>query len=328
MSRTVARRAEPEDPALREALGVYVMGALDPAEAALVTAHLTGCAGCRAEHAQLLEILPLLAGIPRREALGGSAPAESAAPCPAPIWTFVPPPRAARPLPYPGRAPDADTRTPTTPHGGGLDKESAMNTAATGQVAPPAVSHWPKTSLRVTFGVIWLIDAILKWLPGFRSGYMDQLMGQADGQPGWLRPWFTWWINLQHPHPYLFAYTVAAVETLIALAVIAGFARKLTYTAAIVLSLLIWGTAEGFGGPYTSGSADIGTAVIYALVFAALLLFSYYQGTAPLTADAYLEERISWWHRIAEVGRGHRLIPTRGQNPAAAPTPKITPHTP
>jgi hypothetical protein len=34
--------------------------------------------------------------------------------------------------------------------------------------------------------VIWLIDAILKWLPGFRSGYMDTIMGQADGQPGRL----------------------------------------------------------------------------------------------------------------------------------------------
>lgn len=43
---------------------------------------------------------------------------------------------------------------------------------------------WPKTVLRVSFGVIWLIDAILKWLPGFRRDYMDTIMGQADGQPG------------------------------------------------------------------------------------------------------------------------------------------------
>jgi hypothetical protein len=37
-------------------------------------------------------------------------------------------------------------------------------------------------------GVIWLIDAIVKWLPGFRSGYMDTIMGQADGQPGCSAP--------------------------------------------------------------------------------------------------------------------------------------------
>jgi hypothetical protein len=32
--------------------------------------------------------------------------------------------------------------------------------------------------------------------------------------------------------------------------------------------MLVWSTAEGFGGPYTSGASDIGTAVVYALVFA------------------------------------------------------------
>jgi uncharacterized membrane protein YphA (DoxX/SURF4 family) len=188
-------------------------------------------------------------------------------------------------------------------------------------------AHWPKTALRVTFGVVWLIDAILKWLPGFRSGYMDQLMGQADSQAGWLKPWFDFWINLQHPRATFFAYLVAVIETLIALAVIGGFARKLAYTAAIVFSLLIWSTAEGFGGPYTSGSADIGTAIIYVLVFAGLLGLSYYEGTSRFSADYYLEQRLTWWHRIAEVGREHRLIPARTGRPAAGPAPKAAPHT-
>jgi hypothetical protein len=45
------------------------------------------------------------------------------------------------------------------------------------QTAQRPYANWPKTALRVGFGVIWLIDAILKWLPGFRSDYMDTLMG-------------------------------------------------------------------------------------------------------------------------------------------------------
>ncbi len=172
-------------------------------------------------------------------------------------------------------------------------------------ITPAAVSHWPKTVLRVAFGLIWLIDAALKWLPGFRASYMDTIMGQADGQPGWLQPWFRFWINLQHPDPAFFAYLVATVETLIAAALIVGFTRKFSYSAAIVFSLLIGSTAEGFGGPYTSGAADIGTAIVYALVFAALLIFSYYQGAAPFSVDARLERRIGWWHWVAEVGH-HR----------------------
>lgn len=164
---------------------------------------------------------------------------------------------------------------------------------------------WPKSAVRVTFGVIWLIDATLKWLPGFRSGYMDTIMGQAQGQPGWLKWWFDFWIRLQHPNPAFYAYLVAAAETLIAVAVIFGFARKLTYSVGALFSFLIWSTAEGFGGPYTRGAADIGTALIYALVFLSLLAIAAQEGTSRYSVDAVIERRVNWWHWIAEVG-GHR----------------------
>jgi nitrite reductase (NO-forming) len=170
---------------------------------------------------------------------------------------------------------------------------------------PPArrCAPWPKDALRISFGVIWLIDAVLKWLPGFRDGYMDTIMGTRDGQPSGLRWWFDFWINLQHPAVTFFWVLVAASETLIALALITGFARKTTYLAAIAFSLLIWSTAEGFGGPYSSGASDIGTAIIYAVVFAGLLALSYYAGPARYSADYYLEKKISWWWRLAEVRR-------------------------
>lgn len=170
-------------------------------------------------------------------------------------------------------------------------------------VEPQVKSMWPKDALRISFGLIWLIDAILKWLPGFRSDYMSTIMGTAQGQPGWLRPWFDFWINLQHPRTNLFVDLVATAETLIALALIFGFARKLTYIAAAIFSVLIWATAEGFGGPYTSGASDIGTGIIYAVVFVGLLALSYYAGPARWSVDYYLEKRISWWWWVAEMRR-------------------------
>jgi len=160
---------------------------------------------------------------------------------------------------------------------------------------------WPKDALRIAFGVIWLIDATLKWLPGFKDSYMSTIMGIRDGQPQWLRWWFDFWINLQHPAATFFWVLVAATETLIALALILGFARKLTYIAAIIFSLLIWATAEGFGGPYTSGASDIGTAIIYAVVFLGLLALNYYAGPSRLSVDYYLERHISWWWKVAEM---------------------------
>jgi nitrite reductase (NO-forming) len=180
---------------------------------------------------------------------------------------------------------------------------------------------WPKDALRITFGVIWLIDAALKWLPGFRSGYMSTIMGEAQGQPGWLQPWFNVWIRFQHPDATSLAYLAAVIETLIAVALIAGFARKLTYISAIVFSLLIWGTAEGFGGPYTSGASDIGTAVIYAVVFAGLLTLSYYAGPARYSADYYLEEKVSWWWKVAETRRPAPAEVPAQASVSAAPEP-------
>ncbi len=155
--------------------------------------------------------------------------------------------------------------------------------------------------VRIAFGLIWLIDAGLKWQPGFRHDYMSLLMGESAGQPTWLHWWFRFWIDLQHPDPNLWAYLAAVVETGIAIALILGFARKVTYLGAILFSLLIWSTAEGFGGPYTGHSTDVGTAIVYALVFGALLALDYEHGPSRLSVDRLLERRFSWWPMVAEV---------------------------
>ena len=83
----------------------------------------------------------------------------------------------------------------------------------------------------------------------------------------------------------------------------ASTALSAVNNAAASFSVLIWAFAEGFGGPYGSGSADIGAAIIYAVVFMALLALSAYTGPARYSVDYYLEKRISWWWKVAEVRR-------------------------
>lgn len=162
--------------------------------------------------------------------------------------------------------------------------------------------------LRVAFGLVWAIDATLKWLPGFRAGFAAMLDAAAHGQPGWLRPWFDLWTGLSHTDVTVLAYATAATETAIALAVLAGFARKAVYLAGAAYSLVIWATAEGFGGPYQAGSTDIGTAIIYTFVFAGLLALAAHTGPDPYCLDRRIERRVSWWWRIAEVGHLHRRL--------------------
>ena len=82
---------------------------------------------------------------------------------------------------------------------------------------------------------------------------------------------------------------MAVAETAIALALILGVFMNLTSVLGVLLTVVIWSTAEGFGGPYQAGSTDIGAAVIYALVFAGLFLSSaglYFGLDRPADAEA------------------------------------------
>jgi nitrite reductase (NO-forming) len=162
---------------------------------------------------------------------------------------------------------------------------------------------WGGTAVRVSFGVVWLVDAALKWLPGYRTNFLGQLLVGAQGQPPWLHPWFHFVVRFASPHIAVFAYSTAIVETGLALALIAGFARKVTYVGGAVYSLLVWATADGFGGPYSASSTDVGPAIIYSVVFLALLVVNARSGTSPYSLDRLLEQRWSWWHRVAEIGR-------------------------
>ncbi len=124
--------------------------------------------------------------------------------------------------------------------------------------------------LRVVFGIIWSVDAYFKWQPDFFLNFTSYLSGNLGNQPQLVKDWINLWINIVGVNPHIFALLVASAETAIALALIFGVFPRVTTFGGIAMSLVVWSTAEGFGGPYTAGSTDIGAAIIYALVFLAL----------------------------------------------------------
>jgi len=128
--------------------------------------------------------------------------------------------------------------------------------------------------LRIVFGLVWAIDAWFKWQPDFINNFSDYLAGAQKDQPLLVHHWIGFWINVIKVDPHVFAYLVAIGETALALGLILGVLSNLTNLVGVLLSLVIWSTAEGFGGPYHSGSTDIGAAIIYVLVFAGLFLSS------------------------------------------------------
>ena len=159
------------------------------------------------------------------------------------------------------------------------------------------------SAVRVAFGLIWLADVYFKWQPSFLGGLQDVMRAGAAGQPAWLMPWFTFTRAVIGLQPAMWAHVIALVETAIALAVLLGFARKATYLGGALWSFLIWTTAEGFGRMSSGVATDIGTAIVYCMVFLALLAADQCERTRPFSVDAVIERRLQWWRHIAEVRR-------------------------
>lgn len=154
--------------------------------------------------------------------------------------------------------------------------------------------------LRIIFGLMWAVDAAFKWNATFTDGFLDQIKTAASGQPAWLHGWFDFWVNLTSSNTHFYATTTAVVETLIALALIFGFLRQITYLAAAIYSLLIWSVPEGFGGPYSATSTDIGVGIVYAVVFFSLYGLERMAHPGKWALDTYITKQLPWWAFFAD----------------------------
>src|SRR2546427_6278088 len=129
-----------------------------------------------------------------------------------------------------------------------------------------------KSFIRIFLGVVWLIDGYLKFSQGLVDSFSDFVRSAGDGQPTWLQPWFNFWSSVTTGNAALFVYTTGALEVALGAALVLGFMRKIAYLGGIIFSLFIWAIPEGFGGPYGTGSTDIGTGIIYSFVFLSLVI--------------------------------------------------------
>jgi nitrite reductase (NO-forming) len=161
----------------------------------------------------------------------------------------------------------------------------------------------PTATLRILLALAWIANAALKWFPAFGAGFLSMLTGAAQGQPAFLKPWFGLVTAIASDGRATFlAYGSAALETYLAMALLTGFARKVTYSVGAAYTALIWATAEGFGGPYVPGSStDVGAAIIYTLLFLTLLVHDAGVGSSRLSLDSVLERRMPRWRRVAEL---------------------------
>lgn len=126
---------------------------------------------------------------------------------------------------------------------------------------------------RIAFGLLWAFDAALKWFPAFMFHFSSQITGVIPGQPQWVADWLQIVADMiAIIGPVLSAVIVAIVETAIALGLLANRFMGLVLPVGIAYSLIVWTTAEAFGGPYTSAGTGvrgnvIGNVIIYIIPF-------------------------------------------------------------
>lgn len=142
---------------------------------------------------------------------------------------------------------------------------------------------------------------------------MGMTMSQTKGQRGRLHWWLDLWIRLQHPPVLFFNYLIAEVDTLIAAALISGFARRATYVSGAVLGFLIWSTIEGFDRPLTAGSAVVGASLTAVVVFVGILGLISFAKPARNSVGFSRERRISRWRKMAGIRRPIAARPTLAQ---------------
>jgi nitrite reductase (NO-forming) len=173
-----------------------------------------------------------------------------------------------------------------------------------------------RSALRKLFGLVWGVDAALKFLPGTPFWFSERVLAASIGQPAWLDGWFAFWVQQASTNSVSDVYAVAGLEFAVSFALIAGFLRKTAYFGGIALSLLIWAVPEGFGGPYNPGTFDIGVGVVYAMAFLFLLALEADRDANRGTLDSWLGRRFSGWSRWAEVAE-QAAVSAEGQQAEA-----------
>lgn len=185
-----------------------------------------------------------------------------------------------------------------------------------------------RTATRMLFGFIWGLDAVLKLIPETVFWFQERMIAIGIGQPSWLSGWFAFWLAQANSNGGVDVALVAGLEFLLALALVLGLLRKVAYIGGFALSLLVWATAEGFGGPYDPGTFDVGAGIVYAIAFLFLLVLDGALPFDPFTLDARIERRWPKWTSWAEVASalvGPRIRSVRSEkvpspsNPIASP---------
>ncbi|MBW4050130.1 MAG: hypothetical protein HIU85_01535 [Proteobacteria bacterium] len=141
------------------------------------------------------------------------------------------------------------------------------------KTAAPGSSERLWQAGRISFGLLWLFDAALKWVPAFLFHFTSQITSAIPGQPAWIAAWLGFVATVIHAIGAVpIAILVGLSETAIAVALLSGRWLRLAIPFGIAYSLAVWSTAEAFGGPYSTAGTGVrgnvlGNVLMYLMPF-------------------------------------------------------------
>jgi hypothetical protein len=110
-----------------------------------------------------------------------------------------------------------------------------------------------RITLRRVLGAIWLLDGLLQLQPGMWT--MDMVVNimkpGVSGQPPAIQALLNWAIQIAGFHVDLVNATVAAVQLVLGVALLAGWSPRAALAASMVWSLVIWTFGESLGALLT-----------------------------------------------------------------------------
>src|SRR5438445_11739361 len=168
----------------------------------------------------------------------------------------------------------ADDVRPTRP--GGLRPPAARNRAhrmarpsITAYRTPSLVNWWP--SIRIAFGVIWLIDGVLEWQPADFHNFLQLITAMSQGQPAPLGAVISAGQAVVAINPTLANGLLAALETAVGLSLISNTLSRWALRISVLLAALIWVFGQGLGMVFMAGSTDVQSGPLYVLASLMLL---------------------------------------------------------
>jgi nitrite reductase (NO-forming) len=135
-------------------------------------------------------------------------------------------------------------------------------------------THWRLdwwASVRITFGVIWLIDGLLEWQPADFHNFLQWITAVGQGQPAPLAAVINVGQAVVAINPILANALLAALETAIGLSLISNILSRWALRISLPLAAMVWLFGQGLGMVFMPGATDIQSGPLYILVSLMLL---------------------------------------------------------